>query len=446
MQERSPLPVDMSAHVGLRGLLTIWIVVFHSLLYSEAGYINLEGSSLMTLFFLLSGFSLGVVYLDKAGAGCCYWMTFYQNRLARVYPVYVAVNLLCIPVTYLGWFMQADVGLGLLHSFVPFSTWVFFALGSAFVGASWTIPTLLFFYLCFPLFARICRAVQHRTLAFIVAAYLFQLFAAVMLISTTGSFYMATMTPLPSRFGVFVMGMLAAMDGKRVSSAERGYGSVFTPLCFGCKRNGGGSTHQAVTTEEEGKPAGMGEDGAEELANSWATFTDWTAVVLLVMTAYYAAIDTLTKLGVVANIPAPWSSGAFWLQILNPWPCLLLVVGLSRDHGKSYVSWVVQSSFLKWFGKMSMSIYLVHEMLIYYACVVYRTRVVEYRAIDAMLTLPDGTQVPSNQLSMTGHMALGEGMPWWGVFVILPLSTLLGWLLTIWVEVPLSKCLRSSRR
>lgn len=50
----------MVAHTGMRGLLVLWIVIFHSLFYS-VGW-NLHGSALMPLFFLLSGYSLAIVY------------------------------------------------------------------------------------------------------------------------------------------------------------------------------------------------------------------------------------------------------------------------------------------------------------------------------------------------------------------------------------------------
>ena len=49
--------VNMKAHLGLRGILIVWIVIFHSILFSQVGYVNLQGSYLMTAFFLLSGHS-----------------------------------------------------------------------------------------------------------------------------------------------------------------------------------------------------------------------------------------------------------------------------------------------------------------------------------------------------------------------------------------------------
>lgn len=56
--------IDMADHQGLRGIMSIWIVVFHALMYT-AHPVDLEGSSLMPMFFLLSGFSLTIGYYSK---------------------------------------------------------------------------------------------------------------------------------------------------------------------------------------------------------------------------------------------------------------------------------------------------------------------------------------------------------------------------------------------
>ena len=152
------LPVDMSAHVGLRGLLTLWIVAFHSLLYSDLGFVDLQGSAWMTMFFLLSGFSLGIVYLDKFSSDpvCALparslW-PFYQNRLARILPTFYICNCLAVPLVWIGW---GEIPVERLYNsiamtIIPVYTWIAFALGSAFDGPGWTISTLLFCYLLFP--------------------------------------------------------------------------------------------------------------------------------------------------------------------------------------------------------------------------------------------------------------------------------------------------------
>lgn len=54
MQEGDAAGVDMSALGGLRGALAVWVMAFHCLLFSDHP-VDLQGSSLMPFFFLLSG-------------------------------------------------------------------------------------------------------------------------------------------------------------------------------------------------------------------------------------------------------------------------------------------------------------------------------------------------------------------------------------------------------
>jgi hypothetical protein len=53
--------VDLSALNGLRGLVAVHIMTHHALLFSDLR-INIQGSVSMPIFFLLSGFTLAVVY------------------------------------------------------------------------------------------------------------------------------------------------------------------------------------------------------------------------------------------------------------------------------------------------------------------------------------------------------------------------------------------------
>ena len=50
--------IDMSCHDGLRGIAAIWIMIFHC----TDIFLDLQANSMMPLFFILSGFSLTVVY------------------------------------------------------------------------------------------------------------------------------------------------------------------------------------------------------------------------------------------------------------------------------------------------------------------------------------------------------------------------------------------------
>lgn len=63
---RARVQLDMKDLDGLRGVAAIWIVFYHSFQFSSlGGFINLQGSTLMPLFFLLSGFALTAGYQSR---------------------------------------------------------------------------------------------------------------------------------------------------------------------------------------------------------------------------------------------------------------------------------------------------------------------------------------------------------------------------------------------
>jgi hypothetical protein len=95
-----PKRVDLAAHQGLRGLLSLYVMIYHYFWYSTLQW-ELHGSALMPPFFVLSGFSLAVGYGSKPlapGSACCGeagdgdraldWRAFYRNRAARILPTH----------------------------------------------------------------------------------------------------------------------------------------------------------------------------------------------------------------------------------------------------------------------------------------------------------------------------------------------------------------------
>ena len=85
--------VDTASLDGLRGVAAVWVMVFHCFIYSPFP-IDLQGSSIMPLFFLLSGFSLMLAYGHRFAEAPSTAPVrsllgpFLQNRLARTYPTY----------------------------------------------------------------------------------------------------------------------------------------------------------------------------------------------------------------------------------------------------------------------------------------------------------------------------------------------------------------------
>lgn len=99
----------MDSHNGLRGAASIWIALFHAIQFSEIG-MDFNGSSIMPLFFMLSGFSLTVAYghkfpdpsnaieVQKPFAK----KPYYWNRWIRTMPTYYLVNALAFVPAWFG--------------------------------------------------------------------------------------------------------------------------------------------------------------------------------------------------------------------------------------------------------------------------------------------------------------------------------------------------------
>lgn len=244
VNSRKGSAIDMTGQNGLRGLLSIWIVVFHCLYYDH-NPIDLQGSSLMPLFFLLSGFSLTIGYYKKimnpsipqvyplpstqAGNGkdvsTFDWWRFMYLRLVRVLPVYVIANALCYPAFFQGFgaFDPKDTSLLInttLTTFIPVATWLGGFLGMPFDGPAWTVCTLIGMWLFFPSVLRwLANKSDHALLQWIRYFYWIQMIVlivvfVVLLIVLGGNFWPAficsTMHPL-SRLPVFAMGVAAGI-------------------------------------------------------------------------------------------------------------------------------------------------------------------------------------------------------------------------------------------
>ncbi|MEJ2411301.1 MAG: acyltransferase [Novosphingobium sp.] len=95
--ESSPR-AHLDALTGIRGLAA-WLVVFYHIRYSLRDLVPgsiieglAKGYLAVDLFFMLSGFVLWYNYgarLRAGGAGA--WLAFYQRRLARIWPLHVAI-------------------------------------------------------------------------------------------------------------------------------------------------------------------------------------------------------------------------------------------------------------------------------------------------------------------------------------------------------------------
>jgi peptidoglycan/LPS O-acetylase OafA/YrhL len=417
---------------------------------------------------------------------------------------------------------QKDIILGTAMTIAPVYTWTSFATGAAFDGPGWTISTLLFFYLIFPWCGRFVQRRKDATMKWLLYCYLGQLVYAVVFIYITGSFEVATMLPY-SRLGVFLMGMFAASDCKRVGSNEEGFDSAFARHGCGCRRRGkeahqrqssggtgtegaceggeregekgvervkGGEQVVAVAKVDEdivqaqggefdsGEFGGGEFDGGEgAVQGEWAEYTDRVSLVLALLFLWYTIVDSIA-----ANYGIKWlqtmpvaAGGGLWLQCLGAWPMLMLMVSLTRDGGRSYTAKCLKSSLWKWFGANSMAIYLIHQVgqvvntsaghlshtsihlpalirqvVIAYGAALYRCTV-QGQSLTSLTSYASPTDdnvttLPNNELSLTEQTLAKNGLPSWGVLVVVPMSCLLGRAITRFVDEPCARRLRATRK
>eukprot|EP01083_Nonionella_stella_P120033 359302_1 len=163
--------IDTEALNGLRGVLSVHIMIFHALFFSKL-QINLLGSVQMSMFFLLSGYIFGLsegktkYKLTK----CCTELKtfpdsetsdkkhfdgghFYQRRIARTLPLYYLTNIVCIPLIYGGYSWNRPPGTWdtytvFVLTFFGVTTW--FGKPVVLSGVSWFVSTIWFFYWIFP--------------------------------------------------------------------------------------------------------------------------------------------------------------------------------------------------------------------------------------------------------------------------------------------------------
>jgi peptidoglycan/LPS O-acetylase OafA/YrhL len=155
------MPLDLKPLTALRFAAALWVVSYHYWPHLAGaatpglvanGYLGVE------LFFVLSGFILSHVYLEGFGQGRFRYGSFLWARIARVYPLHIAVlaglGLLAIAATVAG----MTLGTGLVNwAALPAHLLMLHAWGLAPAAAwnhpSWSISAEWFAYLTFPAFA-----------------------------------------------------------------------------------------------------------------------------------------------------------------------------------------------------------------------------------------------------------------------------------------------------
>lgn len=293
-------PGLVRAHTGIRGLLAFYIMLFHALAFS-AGW-NLHGSALIPVFFLLAGYSLAIVYgKQRPGFDVKH---YYRNRFARIAPVYYVAMLIALPLAVggRGWVSPSDMGWVFATNLFAVQMWAGLPPLS-FVGPSWTISTLAFFYLVFPWLLRWHQDQTDRSLnrwitmlAVVQAVVFFALSFAIGSVDSWWAFWASHAWPI-SRLPVFDMGLVA---GLLMFRQGRPYRDTAVRV-------------MGVSTDQK---------------NRWAQRVDWSAGTFVVF------VIGLSALQVVGDIDL---LGSWWMQGIFPYAILVIICRVVSDQpgGKS---------------------------------------------------------------------------------------------------------------
>ncbi|SMG57969.1 acyltransferase family protein [Paraburkholderia susongensis] len=242
------------ALTSIRFIAAFAVVISH---YAENGLLPLPsaifdfvdgGRSAVSLFFVLSGFILTFTYRDKLIHGGA--RSFYEARVARIYPMILLGLLLCVPVVgyllytgdaalmlkwyalkepvYLALAVSLFCQLLLLNGWVPFSS-----LNQPWNGPSDSVSCEAFFYTLFPFLLR--RLVALKTWRLLLACAATWLVTGVWIaflhryvpVSRSGA--MTYSMPI-TRLAEFVMGIAAGVGYLRLRANGRSWHAAGTVL------------------------------------------------------------------------------------------------------------------------------------------------------------------------------------------------------------------------
>ena len=422
-----PQRIDTQALNGLRGIVAVHIMVFHSLLYSKLQW-NILGSVQMPLFFLISGFIFGLSegkqkYLPTK---CCTELkkypnsnpvnindseessedipihfdgrNYYQRRIARTIPLFYLINFLCIPLVFSGHGWVSDpitLIVALVYVIFACSTW--FGQPTTLCGPSWFVSTIWFFYWCFPsLLPKLQRIPNDKKPKWIFKYFWIQLgvgvaiFIIMQFISPGLAFYVATFWP-PSRLPVFIMGVIAGLlrsDGL----------------------------------------------GMRKSQNHW-TQKKWIISANLnggIMVALYVVLSVITIVWVDigANI---------WVQLGYAYSQLEFIYALTFEGGESRVYKILTSRIALWLGRISYALYLIHEPFIQYICWIV------YGNIKAPGCDYDDEDEDNPCNASWDEYNNKRLMPIWCIPILWIVSIIVAILLNRLIEEPMRKVLRPKR-
>ena len=201
----------------LRGILALLIIIYHYLSWNHLIIPNSNSILFrvalygVSIFFIISGFSLTINYYKKDFLGYRNIVCFYKRRIARIYPLYWFVIILAVIIGY----RNADLKSFLTQITLSFS----FLHQSALTPGGWSIGVEMNFYLIFPILVIISYLIYIRSkilngllliIAIIVCLYLSS-FDNQYYIGMGNKYFKVYVDNFYNHFFFFLFGMLVAI-------------------------------------------------------------------------------------------------------------------------------------------------------------------------------------------------------------------------------------------
>lgn len=205
--------------VDLLRAAAVALVILYHFQFINTGWAGVD------LFFVISGFLIGGIIIDKAMAGRFSFTDFYVQRALRILPVYYFIILLCAifkantPIDYTA-LKTIISGMFFLQTTGPYFFPEFFNLNAHYsVGGSWSLVVEEMFYLVAPVVLLLFVSISRRNLS-LVAILVGAVVLSGILTRTymTGDFspedqnwHFASFIQFHSRYDELAAGVLAAV-------------------------------------------------------------------------------------------------------------------------------------------------------------------------------------------------------------------------------------------
>ncbi len=199
---------------GVRGFMTIVVVISHYFgEVAHGAHIAMQGWIAVTMFYVLSGFLIARLILDK-GHHANFFSVFYIRRICRTFPIYFVCIILVSTITAL-WPVRETFENSHFPLIAYFTfTQNFWMAATGSIGDNWLAPTWTLaleeqFYLLAP--ALLLFVPQKYLLKLLIAMMLFAVAARWWVLGFSSLNPFAASVLLPTRLDVLAAGVIAVV-------------------------------------------------------------------------------------------------------------------------------------------------------------------------------------------------------------------------------------------